>query len=202
MKLYNLKAGLNPRRVRIFLAEKRLTVPMVDIDMEKGENRTPEFLALNPLGTLPVLELDDGTVITESTAICRYFDALHSEPPLFGTDPLDRALVEMWMRRVEFELMLPVTGAFIHTSPFWAGRRPQVPAYGELARETALRNMAWFDRELANRTYIAGESYTVADIAAQCTLVLAKNTGTRMPEELKNLARWFAAVTARPTARA
>jgi glutathione S-transferase len=202
MKLYNLKAGLNPRRVRIFLAEKGIAVPMVDIDLEKRENRAPAFLALNPLGTLPVLELDDGTVLTESTAICRYFEALHPAPPLFGTDPLDRALVEMWMRRVEFELMLPVTSAFIHTSPFWAGRRPQVPAYGEVARETAFTNMAWFDRELANRSYIAGESYTVADIAAQCTLVLAKQTGTRMPEGLENLARWFATVTARPTARA
>jgi glutathione S-transferase len=202
MKLYNLKAGLNPRRVRIFLAEKAITVPTLDLDMEKGENRTPEFLAKNPLGTLPVLELDDGTILSESMAICRYLEELHPEPRLFGEDALDRARVEMWTRRIEFELMMPVTGAFIHTHPFWAGRRRQVPAYGELARAMAFEAMAWLDRELAGRAYIAGERYTVADIAAQCTLILGKGTGTRVPEGLANLDRWFATVSARPTARA
>jgi glutathione S-transferase len=100
MKLYDMRSGLNPRRVRIFLAEKGLELPKVEVDMVKGDNRTAEFLALNPLGTLPVLELDDGTVLTESIAICRYLEELHPDPPLFGVDPLDRGKVEMCITEI------------------------------------------------------------------------------------------------------
>jgi len=112
MKLYDLKAGMNPRRVRIYLAEKGIEVPSEAVDMMKGENRTPEFLRINPLGTLPVLELDDGTVLTESVAICRYVEALKPEPNLFGRDPLEQARVEMWNRRAEIELMRPLVEQF------------------------------------------------------------------------------------------
>jgi glutathione S-transferase len=202
MKLYDMRSGLNPRRVRIFLAEKGLELPKVEVDMVKGDNRTAEFLALNPLGTLPVLELDDGTVLTESIAICRYLEELHPDPPLFGVDPLDRAKVEMWNRRAELEILVPATGAFIHGHKFWEGRRRQVPDYAVLARETALERFAWLDGELATREYLAGPRYTVADITLQCSLVLAKNTGLPVPEGCINLQRWFAAVSARPTARA
>lgn len=202
MKLYDLKAGMNPRRVRIFLAEKGLEVPIVDIDMEKGENQTPEFLAKNPLGTLPVLELDDGTIVTESIAICRYFEELHPEPPLFGTTALERAQVEMWNRRLELEIMVPMGHVFVHTHPFWEGRTEQVPAYGDLCRERLAERMAWLDSELAERTYMAGAFYSVADITAQCSFVLGKAIGTRIPDTLTNLTRWYDAVTSRPTARA
>jgi glutathione S-transferase len=202
MKLYNLRAGVNPRRVRIFLAEKAIAVPMVEVDMEKGENRTPAFLAKNPLGGLPVLELDDGSMLTESVAICRYFEEVQPAPPLFGTDPLDRARVEMWNRRMELEIQRPLTDAFIHTHPFWHGRRQQVAEYGRLARDDALQRMAWLDDELAGRAFVAGERYTVADITAQCALLLGKNTGTPIPHGMPHLARWFASVTARPSARA
>ncbi len=202
MKLYDLKAGTNPRRVRIFLAEKGLTIPRVEVDMPGGENRREPYLTINPMGTMPVLELDDGTHIAESIAICRYFEEMHPNPPLFGATPVERGLVEMWNRRMEFEISRPVQEAFVHLSPYWVGKREQVPEAGTFARKTALARMAWLDGELATRPFIAGERYTVADITAQCGLLLGKNTGTPIPEELKNLGRWFAEVTSRPTARA
>ncbi len=202
MKLYDLKAGTNPRRVRIFLAEKGLTIPRVEVDMPGGENRREPYLTINPMGTMPVLELDDGTHIAESIAICRYFEEMHPNPPLFGATPVERGLVEMWNRRMEFEIARPVQEAFVHLSPYWVGKREQVPEAGTFARKTALARMAWLDGELATRPFIAGERYTVADITAQCGLLLGKNTGTPIPEELKNLGRWFAEVTSRPTARA
>ena len=202
MKLYDLKAGMNPRRVRIFLAEKGIEVPMVDVDMMKGENATPEFLALNPLGKLPVLELDDGTILTESMAICRYFEELHPEPPLFGRDALDRAKVEMWNRRMELEIAYPMTQVFQHGYEFWKGRITQVPAFGEVCREKLRDRMNWLDGELADRNYIAGDSYTVADITAQCGLLMGKAVDMRIPETLANLSRWYESVVSRPTARA
>jgi glutathione S-transferase len=200
--LYDLKAGMNPRRVRIFLAEKGVTVPKVEVDMTTGENKRPEYLAKNPLGRMPLLELDDGTLIAESVAICRYFQSLYPEPPLFGKGAVEIAKVEMWNRRMELEIMRPIGEAFEHLSPFWVGRRSQVAEYGNLAREVAAERMAWLDRELATRPYIAGENYTVADITAQAAFVLGKNTGTPIPDELTHLRRWFAQVSARPSARA
>jgi glutathione S-transferase len=200
--LYDLKAGTNPRRVRIFLAEKGITVPNVEVDMMAGENLTPGYLAKNPLGRMPLLELDDGTLIAESIAICRYFESLQPEPPLFGKGAVEIAKVEMWNRRMELEILRPIGDAFEHLSPFWKGRREQCAEYGEMARKAAADRLAWLDRELAERPFIAGDNYTVADITAQCALVLGKNTGTPIPPELPHLQRWFSQVTSRPTARA
>jgi len=188
--------------VHIFLAGKGLTIPIVQVDMTKGENRAPEFLGLNPLGTMPVLQLDDGTVLTESIAICRYIEALHPEPNHFGQGALEQAQIEMWNRRAEIELMRPLVDQFRHLNPFWKGRIEQIPDYGTQAQSRASNAMAWFDRELASRRYIAGERYTVADITAQCALLLGKGTGLPIPDELQNLGRWWALVSARPTARA
>ena len=202
MKLYDMKAGMNPRRVRIFLAEKGLSIPRVEVDMAGGENRRAPYLTINPMGTMPVLELDDGTYLAESIAICRYLEALHPEPPLMGTTPLERARIDMWNRRMEFEIMRPIQEAFGHLSPFWVGKREQIAQYGELAKKTALERMAWLDGELATRPFIAGEHYTVADITAQCACVLGKNTGTPIPDTLSHLTRWFSDVSSRPTARA
>jgi glutathione S-transferase len=112
MKLYDAKTARNPRRVRIFLAEKGIMVPLEQVDIVAARNREPAFRAKNPMGTLPVLELDDGTTIAESVAICRYFEEVQPEPPLLGTDAKDRALVEMWQRRMEYELFVPVTQVF------------------------------------------------------------------------------------------
>lgn len=202
MKFYNLKAGMNPRRVRIFMAEKGIQLETVEIDMEAGENRTPAFLAKNPLGTLPLLELDDGTILTESIAICRYLEELHPTPPMFGTTTLERAQVEMWTRRLEHEIMMPATNVFRHTHPFWVGRAEQFGDYGQFSRQYLAARMAWLDEELAGKDFFVGDAYTVADITAQCAFVLAKACKVAIPVELGNLSGWFARVSGRPTARA
>ena len=202
MKLYDLKAGLNPRRVRIFLAEKGITIPTVEIDMMGGENKAETFLAKNPMGTMPVLEFDDGSYLAESIAICRYFEELHPDPPLFGRDPLERARIEMWNRRMELEIQRPIQDVFINTAPMWKTRRQQVPEYGRVMQAQVLERMAWLNRVLATRRYIAGDSYTVADITAQCAFLLGKHTGTPIPDDMSDLLRWYGEVTSRPTARA
>jgi glutathione S-transferase len=202
LKLYNMKAGMNPRRVRIFLAEKNIAIPMVEVDMLKGENATPEFLRINPLGKLPVLELDDGRFLSESIAICRYIEDLHPAPNLFGANPLERAFVEMWNRRVEHDLMRPIIENFTHSSPFWKGRVVQVPEIAPLAVDNARAIMKILDGELASRPYIAGDRYTVADITAQCAVLVGKNTGAPLPDDLANLGAWWQRVSGRPTARA
>lgn len=202
MQLYDLPAGMNPRRVRIFLAEKGIEIPTTVIDMMQGENQTPAFLAMNPLGTMPVLELDNGVILTESIAICRYFEEQQPEPNLFGASTEERALVEMWNRRIELELLKPMSDQFRHLSPFWEGRVTQVAAYGELARAKVFETMSWIDQELAGREYIVGDRYTVADITAQCALLLGRNTGARIPDSLNNLNSWWSRVSSRPSARA
>jgi glutathione S-transferase len=202
MKLYDLKTGTNTRRVRIFLAEKGVTYPTVEVDRMKGENLSPEYLAKNPMGRMPLLELDDGTFIAESVAICRYVEELHPQPSLLGTTPLERAMIEMWNRRMEFELLRPITDHFVNLSPFWEGRRTQVAEAGHVARAHAETRMQWLNDELATRPFIAGDHYTIADITAQCALVLGKHTGTSIPAELAHLTKWFHCVSKRPTARA
>jgi glutathione S-transferase len=200
--LYDSKIAPNPRRVRIFLAEKGVDVPVRQVDIGSQENRKPPFLAKNPFGGLPVLELDDGTCIAESVAICRYFEELHPAPPLLGTDARDRAIVEMWSRRTELELWRFVTGCFQHTHEYFKGRIEQVPAWGELCRKTARERLGLFDRELAGHPFIAGERYTIADITALCAVDFGRVVDIRIAPEHKHLARWHEAVSARPSAKA
>ena len=202
MILHDLSAGMHPRRVRIFMAEKGLTIERREVDAAGGANATPEFLRLNPLGTLPVLELDDGSAITESLAICRYLEALNPDPPLMGGTPREAAHIEMWTLRIDNELSRPIAQAFLHSSSFYRERIEQVPQIATWSRDRALKAMAWLDHELAGRTHIAGGGYSLADIVAQCACVLGKATGVRIPAEMPHLSRWFAQVTGRPTARA
>ena len=202
MKLYDSKAAPNPRRVRIFLAEKGIEVPTVQVDLGKGETRSAEFLAKNPLGGVPVLELDDGTEVAESVAICRYFEETHPNPPLMGTNAKDRALVEMWQRRMELELFRHVTGCFQNTHAFFQGRIEQVPAYGEVCRTNGRKRLAWLDRELAGRPFVAGERYTIADITALCAIDFGRVVDIRIAPEQSNLLRWYEAVSSRPSAKA
>lgn len=202
MKLYDSKPAPNPRRVRIFLAEKGVEVPTEQVDLGKGGTRTPEFLAKNPLGGVPVLVLDDGTAISESVAICRYFEEIHPQPPLLGTDAKDRAVVEMWQRRVELELFRNVTGCFQNTHDFFKGRIEQVPAYGEVCRGAARKRLAWLDGELATRPFIAGPRYTIADITALCALDFGRVVDIRIAPDQKHLLRWYEAVSSRPSAKA
>jgi glutathione S-transferase len=202
VKLYDYAMAPNPRRVRIYLAEKGLELPTVQLDITKAENRTSPFLAKNPLGGVPFLELDDGTVIAESVAICRYFEVLHPEPPLLGTDARDQALVEMWQRRMELELFRNVAGCFQNTHAFFAGRIEQVPAYGEVCKRTAAKRLAWLDEELAGRPFVAGTRYTIADITALVAIDFGRVVDIRIAPEQKHLARWHEAVSSRPSAKA
>src|SRR5262245_38938959 len=202
MTLYDSKTAPNPRRVRIFLAEKGITAPTVQVDIGKADNRSPEFRAKNPIGTLPVLELDDGTVIAESVAICRYFEEVQPDPPLMGTDAKDRALVEMWQRRMEYELFVPVSQVFRNGHAFFRGRIPQVPEYGEVCRTHATSRMAWLDTVLADRPFIAGERFTIADITALCAIDFGRVSEVRILPDQANLRRWHDAVSQRPSARA
>jgi glutathione S-transferase len=199
MKLYTSRLAPNPRRVTIFLAEKGIEVPTVEIDLAKAENLLPEFLGRNPLGRVPVLEFDDGSYLSESVAICRYFEATHPEPALFGTGARAQAEVEMWNRRMELEVLANVTGCFRHTHPYWKERIEQVGDYGELCRRTLEERMKWLDSELAGRSYIAGERFTVADITAVTAFDLGKVAKIRIPEALANLSKWYATVSERPS---
>jgi len=202
MKIYNSATAPNPRRVRIFLAEKGIQVPYEEVDIVNAVNRTPEFRKKNPLGTVPVLELDDGTCISESVAICRYFEELHPNPPLMGVDGRDRAVVEMWQRRMEFELLQAIANSFRHRHEFFKGRIAQVPEYAEISRQNAEKSLAWLDEVLADRPFVAGERYTIADITALVAVDFGRVSKLRIQPEQKNLTRWYEAVSSRPSAKA
>ena len=203
MKLYDGGRAPNPRRVRIYLAEKGLSVPLVPIDMGALEHKADTVAARNPLKRLPVLELDDGTVLTETIAICRYFEELHPEPPLFGTGALGKAMVEMWQRRLELNFLMPVANAFRHIHPAMKEWEiPQLPEWGEINKPKAVEFMAILDRELASREFAAGDAYSVADITGLVTMDFLKPARIAVPEEMGNLRRWHAAISARPSAAA
>lgn len=202
MKLHDSQMAPNPRRVRIFLAEKGIEVPTVQVNIGEKENLGADFLALNPLGRVPVLELDDGTVLAESVAICRYFEEVQPEPPLMGVDPQDRATVEMWQRRMEIEVMNAVTGCFRNTHDYFKGRIRQVPEYGEVCRDTARERLAWLDEVLADREFVAGQRYTIADITALVAIDFGRVSDIRAEPGQKNLSRWHEAVSARESAKA
>jgi len=201
MKLYESSMAPNPRRVRMFLAEKGIEVPTVQVDIGKAENRTPDYLAKNPMGGVPMLELDDGTCLAETVAICRYFEALQPEPALMGIDGQDCAIVEMWNRRMEFEVALPAMQSFRNTHDFFKGRIPQVPEYGAVCKASVLKRLEWLDTELSGREFIAGERFTIADITAVVGIDFGRVTQIRIAPELKNLQRWYDAVSTRPSAK-
>ena len=203
MRLFDGGRAPNPRRVRIFLAEKGIEVPLVPVDMARMGHKDPDMTERNPLRRLPVLELDDGTILCESVAICRYFDELQPEPPLFGQGARERALVEMWQRRMELNLLFPVAQAFRHLHPAMKEWEvPQVPEWGEANKPKAVEFMHLLDRELASREFAAGDSYSVADITGLVSMDFLKPARIAVPEELTNLKRWYAAISARPSALA
>ena len=203
MKLYDSRLAPNPRRARIFLAEKGISVPTEQVDIMTKQHKTPEYAAINPLQRMPALVLDDGTVITELIAICRYFEALQPEPPLFGVGAKEIALVEMWNRRCEINFFANVAAVFRHLHPSMKELEvPQIPAYAEAMRPRALWFLELMDKELAKREFIAGERYSVADITAQVAVDFMKPSRIVMPETLAHVKRWHAAVSARPSAKA
>ncbi len=202
MKLHDSAMAPNPRIVRIYLAEKGIDVPKVQVDLAKAENRQPEYLAKNPMGGVPMLELDDGTFLAETIAICRYFEEQQPEPPLFGTGAQDKAVVEMWRRRMEIEVAQPIMQTFRNTHEFFKGRIPQVAEWGEVMREAATKRLEWLDSVLADREWIAGERFTIADITALVGIDFGRVSRIRIADDQKNLARWHQAASARPSAKA
>lgn len=200
MKLYDGGRAPNPRRVQIFMAEKGIDIERVQVDIARLEHKSPEFTKINPMQRLPVLVLDDGTVIAETVAICRYLEAIQPEPPLMGADAKDSAIVEMWQRRVEFGFLMPVAFAFRHQHPGAAAlEEQQIPEWAEANRPRAREFMEFLDRELATRRFIAGERFTIADITTYVAYRFLKPGRIPPPEDLANLQRWYGETAARPS---
>lgn len=209
MKLYDMHVAPSPRRVRIFLAEKGIEVPRVEIDINAGENLKAEFLAVNPRGVLPTLQLEDGTVIDESVAICRYFEELRPDPPLMGRSALEKAMTECWTRRIEFDAGQPVIDAFRNRYPPFAERavpgRTGIKAIPELVERGKARLAEFYpaiDRRLAASEYVAGAGFSIADITLLCILEFARAVKLPSPDGLEHLARWHGQVSARPSSTA
>jgi glutathione S-transferase len=205
MKLYTFAGAPNPRRVHIYLAEKGIAIPFEQVDIIKRENRTPEFTnRVNAMGGLPVLELDDGTHIAESVAICRYFEAEHPDPPLFGVTSYEKGIVEMWIRRIELNFMMPVGMVWIHGSPLTKSVvKRQIPEMAEQNRAVVRGYFGFLDRHLEQHEFLAGDAYSVADIIALCTMDFAA-TLNDLPHssDQAHLSRWYRAMAGRPSASA
>jgi glutathione S-transferase len=203
MKIIETRQAPNPRRVRIFLAEKGITVPFEEVDLMKGGLKTPEMTRLNPTQRVPILVLDDGTAISETMAICRYFEEMKPEPALFGHSAIGRANVEMWNRRMELGLLGHVSQAFRHTHPAMAHLEvPQVKDWGEANKQKALDALAMLDNQLASNAFVAGDAYTVADITTLVAVDFMRPARIALPETLTHVRRWHAEVSARPSAKA
>jgi len=203
MKLYNHPIAPSPRRVRIFAAEKSIPLTLVDVDIRAGASRTPEFLAKNSSGAVPVLELDDGTCLSESVAICRYLEGLHPEPNLLGRNPREQAEIERWNRRMELELFGPVARTAQNTNPIFAKLFKQFPEYGEMQRGLVRQRLERMDRELDGHAFVAGDRFTIADITALVAIDIAKILANiECAPQLGNLARWHQDVSGRPSAKA
>jgi len=203
MKIIEDGRAPNPRRVRIFLFEKNIPIEYEQLDITEFEHKKPGFTKLNPLQRVPVLVLDDGTVIPESMAICRYFEELQPEPALMGVGAEGKARTEMWQRRMELNLLFPVTQTFRHLHPAMKKmEQPQLAAWGEVNRPRALGMLSLLDNELAERRYIAGDDFTIADITAMVAVDFMKPAKIERPPELTNLTRWYEEVSTRPSASA
>ena len=203
MKLYDGGRAPNPRRVKVFLAEKAITVPTEQVDLGKMAHKSAVYTAVNPLQRVPALELDDGTVICESIAICRYFEQFQPDPPLFGVGAKDIAVVEMWERRVEFHLLGPVSHVFRNSHPAMKEMEvPQVPAWAEANKPRIQEFIRLLDIELKHRAFVAGDAFSIADITGLVAVDFMKPAKLAVPDEFTNLKRWHADVSARPSASA
>ena len=209
MKLHDFTMAPNPRRVRMFLAEKGIEIAIVPVDLAQHEQMNDSFGALNPRRAVPALELDDGRVLTESVAICRYLEELHPDPSLFGRDAWERAVIEMWHRRVELEGLQAVADGVRNSSPFFKGRAiagpadfEQIPELAERGRQRTALFKAMLDEQLADNEFVAGDRFSVADIAALVTCDFAKVLKMRVGNDTPALKRWYDAVSSRPSAAA
>ncbi|MGJ4902133.1 glutathione S-transferase family protein [Bradyrhizobium sp. HKCCYLS2058] len=209
MKLYDAAVAPSPRRVRIFLAEKGLAIPMVRLDLRAGEQFEPEFRALNPQCTVPVLELDSGAAITDVIAICRYLEELHPAPPLMGRDAEERALIECWIRRIEWDGLYALQEAFRNGTPGLERRAlpgplplEQIPALAERGRLRVAHYLAWLDARLAEHAFVCGPDFSIADITAMVSVDFAARAKLDPPNHLHHLRRWYGEVSSRPSAKA
>ncbi|HEY4058285.1 MAG TPA: glutathione S-transferase family protein [Kofleriaceae bacterium] len=201
MLLYQDPHAPNPRRVRVFLAEKGVAYDTIEVLIANAAHQTPEFRKKNPIALLPVAEFEDGRILRESMAICRYIEELNPEPNLFGADPWERAQVEMWNRHAELELLFPISQVFRNSHKYWIGRIKQSPEFAEIMRNLVQERFHWFDHELEKREYMAGDRFTVADITALCAIDFGKVSQIRIdPAVTPNLAAWRARVGLRPSA--
>ena len=203
VKLYNHSLAPNPRRVRIFAAEKGIKLALEEIDILAGQSRLPEFLAKNSSGAVPVLELDDGSYLSESVAICRYLEGLQPEPNLLGRGLREQAEVERWNRRMELELFAPIGRTFQNTNPIFQRRIKQFPEYGEAQRAAVSQRLERMDHELDRHEFIASDRFTIADITA----FVAIDFGGRFADihiapSMAHLTRWHEAVSKRTSAKA
>jgi glutathione S-transferase len=199
MKILDEPRSPNPRRVRIFLAEKGISIPFETVNIMTGEHKSPEFKALNPTQRVPVLVLDDGTTISETMAICRYFEALQPEPSLMGQTPLEIAQIEMWNRRAELTFFFCVAQVFRHLHPAMATMEvPQVSAWGEANKPRVYEAIKMFDDVLATRPYVAGDKLSVADITAYIATSFMKPSRLAVPDEAVHFKRWYAELAQRP----
>ena len=203
MKLYDGGRAPNPRRVRVFLAEKGVSVPTEQVDLGALAHKSAAYSAINPLQRVPALVLDDGTIITESIAICRYFEMLHPKPSLFGIEPKEVATIEMWQRRMELQLMLQVGHVFRNTHPAMKDMEvPQVPAWAEANKPRVMEFLNVLDKELEGRRFVAGDRFSVADITGMIGIDFMKPAKLTVPDSLTNVRRWHDEVSARPSAKA
>ena len=203
MRIIETKRAPNPRRVRIFLAEKGVTIPFEEQDLMAGSLKSAEFERLNPWQQVPVLIFDDGRRLCETVAICRYFEELQPNPPLMGSGPIGRAETEMWQRRVELGLFHRVAQVFRHLHPKMAHLEvPQVAAWGEANKSKADAELRHLDRRLAETRYIAGEDFSIADITGLVAIDFMKPARLELPGDLVNLKRWYDDVSQRPSANA
>ena len=202
MILYEFAQAPNPRRVRIFLNEKGIDIPTEQVDLMKGDHKKDEYKKMSPLSQVPTLELDDGTYITESIAICRYFEALHPEPNLLGKDPKEIAIIEMWQRRIELLLMIGIANTYRHGHPAMAALEDQVKEWSEASRPRVIKMLHWFDKHMENKEYMCLDRYTIADISALVCFDFAKWPKIDIPDDCNNLKNYYERLNTRASASA
>lgn len=196
MKLYTAQRAPNPRRVLLLLAAKGLNpadigLEVIEVSLAGGENRTPDYLQIHPFGQIPALELDDGQVITESMAICRYFEGIYPQTPLFGTELMEQVRINQYSRQAEFEILLPLITAFQHGHPFWEGKLEQIPDIAPVARGRALSRFAYFDRRLQVVPYLAGNNLSVADLTLYAALDFGRLAGLKVDQQHPHLFAYY-----------
>ena len=202
MKIYDTKTAPSPRRVRIFLAEKNIPMEYVQVDLQKGENISSEMRIKNPVGKIPILELDDGTCISEGASICLYFEELYPEINLLGKNPLEKAQIDMWHRQVELYFFGQVGMCFQHTTGYFKDRMTPVKEYGVVAGKNAAVFLNVLEKRLAESEFIAADRFTIADITAMCAVDFARVVNLKITNKQINLKRWYDAVSSRASAKA